>query len=48
MKKTKLKFYTYGDPKFKNEYYYRNSPLSDNSINRQLVRYFEQLENERT
>ena len=46
MKKTKLSFYTYGDPKVKEKYYYGNSPLTDNSFNRQLKRYFKQLEND--
>ena len=48
MKKTKLVFYTYQDPKLKEKYYYRNSPLTDNSANRQIARYFQELENERT
>jgi len=48
MKKTKLSFYTYADPKFKEKYYYRNSPLSDNSLNKQLKRYFDQLNDDKT
>ena len=48
MKKTKLIFYTYGDPKLKDEYYYKNSPLTDNSANREIARYFEELDYERT
>jgi len=47
MKKTKLSFYTYEDPKFKEKYYYGNSPLTDNSLNKQLNRHFEQLENDK-
>ena len=47
MKKTKLSFYTYADPHFKEIYYYDNSPLTDNSLNKQLNRHFEQLENDK-
>ena len=44
---TKLNFYTYADPKFKEKYYYGNSPLTDNSLNKQLKRHFKQLENDK-
>jgi hypothetical protein len=43
----KLIFYTHADPKFKEKYYYRNSPLSDNSLNKEIKRYFEQLKNDK-
>ena len=47
MKKTKLSFYTYADPHFKEIYYYDNSPLTDNSLKFIIKRHFEQLENDK-